>query len=122
MGKTRIDSSLVFGRSLALLLVALFVLTGAQMGLSVVRDYAKGTVLGEESDSNNKESNKWWNKRGKESVVSPRRSPEYGSPSEEKPQAAGFSKTMRSCSAGFSRIFTSERRTPSTIRPLSVKS
>ena len=33
------------------------------MGLSLVRDYSRGTVLGEESDSNNKESNKWWNKR-----------------------------------------------------------
>ena len=36
------------------------------MGLSVVRDYSKGTVLGEESDSNDndkKESNWWWNKR-----------------------------------------------------------
>ena len=36
------------------------------MGLSVVRDYSKGTVLGEESDSNDndkKESNWWWNRR-----------------------------------------------------------
>ena len=33
------------------------------MGLSLARDYSRGTVLGEESDSNNKESNKWWNKR-----------------------------------------------------------
>ena len=49
-----------------MLLVALFVLTGTQMGLSVVRDYSKGTVLGEESDSNDndkKESNWWWNRR-----------------------------------------------------------
>ncbi|MFZ2202306.1 MAG: hypothetical protein WAV56_02805 [Microgenomates group bacterium] len=58
MGKTRNDSSVVFGRSLALLLVALFVLTGTQMGLSLVRD-PKGTVLGEDDDE---KGNKWWNK------------------------------------------------------------
>lgn len=62
MRKIRDDRSLFFGRSVALLLVALFVLTGAQMGLSLARDYSRGAVLGEEDDSANKQSNKWWNK------------------------------------------------------------
>ena len=33
------------------------------MGLSLARDYSRGTVLGEESDGDGKGSNKWWNKR-----------------------------------------------------------
>lgn len=55
MGKRRDGSSSVFGRSLALLLVVLFVLTGTQMGLSLVRDYSRGTVLGENSNSSDKD-------------------------------------------------------------------
>ena len=68
--KTRKDGSLFFGRCLALLLVMLFVLTGAQMGLSLVRDYSRGTV-------------------------SPRRSPEYGPPSEEKPAPSAGETVLR---------------------------
>jgi len=48
----------------------LFVLTGAQMGLSLVRDYSRGTV-------------------------SPRRSPEYGPPSEEKPAPSAGETVLR---------------------------
>lgn len=62
MGKIRDDRSLVFGRSLALLLVVLFVLTGAQMGLSLVRDYSNGMVLGEDSHSSNSDKDKKDNK------------------------------------------------------------
>lgn len=90
MGKIRDGGLLVFGRSLALLLVLLFVLTGAQMGLSLARDYSRGVVLGEESDFGGKENNKW---RNKHENVSPSEESPSVSPSEEPGQTAAESAT-----------------------------
>ncbi len=71
VGKIRDDNSLFFGRSLALLLVMLFVLTGARMSLFVVTDYEKGTVLGEESDSKNKESKEDGKRKNRQENIFP---------------------------------------------------
>lgn len=56
--KRKGNNLVFFGRSLALLLVMFFVLTGTQIGLSLVRDYSNGMVLGEDSHSSNSNSDK----------------------------------------------------------------
>ena len=88
MGKTRDNASVVFGRSVALLLVMLFVLTGTQMGLSLVQDYSRGTVLGEESDEDDKENKKWWNKyKNVSPTATPTAAPTPTSVTSEEPPA-----------------------------------
>ena len=88
VGKTRDNASVVFGRSVALLLVMLFVLTGTQMGLSLVQDYSRGTVLGEESDEDDKENKKWWNKyKNVSPTATPTAAPTPTSVTSEEPPA-----------------------------------